>query len=175
IASQGPNFLIRGRTLNPPGPAADILGKFRQDLSAEPAAWIWTETPPAAGAEFFWRGRFHTEAPVAAQTPEEGSARLAQALGQLPSREQAEASITFLVRDWTGGPEDVPEGGGHRSYRFSLANRRLSAWSDIVATVQTLAAEPGITIEGLNLEAGDAGSDSFAEARLLIAASESSL
>ena len=168
IASQGPDFLIRGRMVGAETVTGDPLGTFKQELAAHAAAWDWTETPPCAGGGFLWRGRFRAEAPPSAHTPEEGAARLAQAVARLPAREQAEASIRFLTRDWAGGPEGPADEAGRQDYQFSPANRRLAAWSDIVGTVQALAAAPGVTLEGMELEAGDEGSDVFAQARIEI-------
>ncbi|HVW22218.1 MAG TPA: hypothetical protein VHC86_13480 [Opitutaceae bacterium] len=167
VSSQGPDFLVRGRIGGPEEPAGDPLRRMREALAAGDAAWSWRETPAPAGRDFLWRGCFRAaEEPPAARTAGEGAARLAQARGQLPERGPAEGALALLMRGWTEAPGDAPGAAGWRVRRFSLDRPPLAAWSGIVATVRALAAEPGLTLEAIELEAGDEGAGAFAQARL---------
>ena len=57
-----------------------------------------------------------------------------------------------------------------RHYALACVDPTLGAWSEIVATIGRLCAQPGLSVDSLVLAAAPDGSDAFAQAQVTLTA-----
>jgi hypothetical protein len=144
LAPPGAPWQLRDPRLSPDRSAAVICGSFREDAG----------NPAAPG-----------------MAPPREAARLERdfesARSRLPTAEAFDEKLRELGRTWNirAGPVERFDGIEARGYALSWTRPRLEAWPDILATVQALCEQPGLTIQRLDL-AVEPGADAFSKAEV---------
>jgi hypothetical protein len=89
------------------------------------------------------------------------------ARSRLPTAEACDDRLRELGRTWTvrAGPVERFDGVEIRAFALSWVRPRLEAWPDILATIQALCEQPGLTVQRLDL-AADPGADAFSKAEV---------
>ena len=171
VTTEGDTFVIRGQVHATGGGPDDPLLRFRRELCPAGAAWEIPDPPSPGPADFTWRGFF----PRPAAPPDDAAAltaQLAAARAALRPAETFEAQLRAWGRHWkilAHSAEREP-GLEVRHYVLAFGQPRLSAWSEVVQTVQQIGAEPGLTLDSLILSAAPDGADAFSQAQLTLTA-----
>ena len=108
-------------------------------------------------------------------TPESLSqleAQVTAARARLPHARDFETWMAGWSENWTRLVSATDRDGDLERRRYALAYNHptLRAWPDIVRTVKTLCAEPGLTLDSLSLSAAPDGSDAFVQAQITLTA-----
>ncbi len=98
--------------------------------------------------------------------------RLSSTRAGLPAAELFDAWLARRSRNWTLLASATDRYPGLEIRRCALAYNHpsLGAWPDIVETIKSLCAEPGLTLDSLSLAAAPDGSDAFVQAQVTLTA-----
>jgi hypothetical protein len=188
LVCDGAGFRLRGRVFERAGRPDSPLIQFCRDLAPPGAPWRFPNAPDVDGAEFAWRGLFLTEdagpgnagGPGASSGPAgaepEDAARwekiTSAARSRLPSEREFDGETEELGRHWTVLARSSDRFPGLEVRHCALAYNQptLGSWSDIANTVKAICAEPGVTLDGLDLAAAPDGGDAFNQAQIMLTA-----
>jgi hypothetical protein len=162
------SFVIRGHLEGAVESAGALLLHFRRELGPAEAPWQISEAP-AGPAEFTWSGTFARPAIPATEA-------LGPTLAAARAALRPAAAFDAWLQGW--GPcwkvrahsSEREPGLEVRHYALAYEPAPLGAWSDIVRTLQALAAEPGLSVDRLVLAAAPDGADAFTQAQLTLTA-----
>jgi len=173
----------------------DTLPRFWRELAAPDAPWHLEDAPTTTGeADFTLRGSFQPgsgrpslpspaaivpedtplekqAAALAHATPEVVSlleTRLAGARARLPPAGAFDAWMQAAGRNWIVETHSAEPSADLETRHYGLAydHPRMSSWPDIVETIRTLCAEPGVTIDSLAITAAPDGADAFQQVEI---------
>ncbi len=172
VTCAGDRFELRGRVHATGAAAAALLQRYRRDLAGEGAGWVLAPVEPggAAPAGFSWDGRFIRPEPPPLTLPGwEG--RLAAAQAAAPTVMTFDAWLAAWGGRWVpaGRSEEIWPDVVLRHYVFASADRRLGAWSAIVAALQEASRQPGVTVDRVALAVPEAG-ERFTQADVALTA-----
>jgi hypothetical protein len=186
LRCEGGGFLLRGHVYEGAGRPDSPLPAFRQDLAAIGAPWRLSDDTRGEAADFTWRGVFSTGIPAPARAdgpkpallPDTASAlstledQLLDARARLPSAQAFEHGLAEGCGFWTVLTRSAERFPDLEIRHYALARVRppLGAWSEIVATIRLLCAQPGLSVDSLVLAAAPDGSDAFAQAQVTLTA-----
>ena len=167
-------FTVAGQVYEGAGAPDGPLPRFWRALGAPEVPWILSALPvKMTGAEFALDGSFRIP-PAAVAAPGIGDADaiaeregvLARALGQLPTARAFDAQAPEWSQNWTISHRSVVPFPGLEVRRYGLALDRSTSWSQLMETIKAFCAEPGLTIDRLELVAVPDGSGDFRQAEI---------
>jgi hypothetical protein len=168
----GDRFELRGRVHESGAAAAALLQRYRRELAGDGAGWVLAPVEPGGGApaNFTWDGRFLRPEPPPLTLPG-WEDRLAAAQAAEPTVTTFEAWLAAWGGRWvpTGGSEEIWPDLVLRHYAFASADRRLGAWSAIVAALQAASRQPGVTVDSVALAVPETG-ERFTQADVTLTA-----
>jgi len=143
------------------------IGSVAAAAFFERSAVVSAIPPPDSGLQ-------QALAQLNAATPEEEarlSSRLAKASSELPLGSDFDTWMKGWSSSWTeeSRSSELMEPVEQRRYVIAHNDRDLHAWADILASLKTLCAEPGVTVDRLDLVLTPDG-DHFAVAQVAFTA-----
>ena len=171
-------FAIAGHIYQGAGGPESPLPRFCRALAPAEAPWILSALPPAmANPDFALEGSFRdsdsTErlpAPAGSDSESIGEreVRLAAALGRLPRARTFNEQAPGWSQNWIISTRSVDPFSDLevRHYGLALDRSKAASWAQLMETIRTFCAEPGLTIDRLELSASPDGSGDFRQAEI---------
>ena len=180
IAMSDGQITLLGRICDRSVRTADAAARLCSDLAPSGAQWTLRSDPlPSGGFDFVLRGSVERRPKSAEEKPaasgdtpqalERNETGFAQACSRLPTDASFQQMLAALSRrGWIAAAPAVDRRNGYelRHYLLRLANPRLDAWPEIVASIRLICDQPGLTIERLLLTAAPDGAAVFIRAEL---------
>jgi hypothetical protein len=188
LRCDGEGFLLRGHVYEKADRPDSPLIQFCRDLTPPENSWRFSGGPEVVEGDFAWRGTFQAMAgspegdggskarplpadagPIAAGQWKE---LVSSARARLPAERDFKREAEPWNRHWTVLAQSTDRFPDLEVRHWALAypHPTLGSWSDIVQTVRSLCAEPGVTVDSLVLAAAPDGSDAFTQAQLTVTA-----